>query len=456
MAKINRTLSSRVDRATGKSEVMIRFIAARLLTLRARTGLFVPPERWNEKTGDVRISTIKTPEQKELLAVQRQLSELDSMILERFSAADIKDITKEWLEQIVDEFHHPEKYHAVEKQTKVERKQTLLKYLDHFIEETPQRRHKQTGRLLSISTPRVYKTMRRHLFEFARTIRKRDFEFDEIDMKFYNRLVVYLQAKQFTANTVGKIIKELKAVLKQAEKDGVNTNTAYKDFTVYTEVVDNVYLSEEELELIRTANLNRKPQEVKKLIEAQRVEFEMLDDDWRVYGGTLEKVRDWFLLLAWTGSRFSDLEKISQQEVGTGFISFRQQKTNTKVVIPVHPVVHAVLERHGYVMPTPISNQKFNHYLKIVCLLAGIDNMESKTRTEGGLLKTTTCPKWMLVSSHTGRRSFCTNMYKRGLPTLTIMAISGHTTEKSFLRYIKVTQEEHAQLMKEQWSKFYK
>lgn len=90
MAKINKTLSSRVDRATGKSEVMIRFVAARLLTLRARTGLFVPPERWNEKTGDVRISTIKTPEQKELLTVQRQLAELSNLILERFSSTEIE------------------------------------------------------------------------------------------------------------------------------------------------------------------------------------------------------------------------------------------------------------------------------------------------------------------------------------------------------------------------------
>ena len=134
------------------------------------------------------------------------------------------------------------------------------------------------------------------------------------------------------------------------------------------------------------------------------------------------------------------MEKISQQEIGTCFISFRQQKTNTKVVIPVHPVAHKILERYGYAMPSAISSQKFNCCLKIVCLLAGIINMEPKTRTEGGVLKTTVSPKWMLVSSHTGRRSFCTNMYKRGLPTLTIMAISGHRTEKSFLRYIKVTQ----------------
>lgn len=391
-----------------------------------------------------------------MLAVQRQLTELSNLILERFSSTEIDEVTKVWLEQVIDEFHHPEKYHVVEKQARVVRKQTVLKYLDRFIEETPQRRHKQTGRLLSASTPRVYKTMRRHLFEFARTIRKKDFEFDEIDMKFYNRLVIYLQAKQFTANTVGKIIKELKAVLRQAEKDGVNTNTAYKDFTVYTEAVDNVYLSEEELEKIRTADLNVKPQEVKKFIAGRMPNSRC---SMTIGASTVKRSKRYATgFCSWHGrDRVSAIwKRYRQQEVGTGFISFRQQKTNTKVVIPVHPVVHEILERYGYAMPPAISNQKFNHYLKIVCLLAGINNMESKTRTEGGVLKTTVSPKWMLVSSHTGRRSFCTNMYKRGLPTLTIMAISGHTTEKSFLRYIKVTQEEHAQLMKEQWTRFYK
>lgn len=455
MAKINKTLSLRVDRATGKSEVMIRFIAARLVALRARTGIFIKPDKWNDKKGEVRISTIKTPEQKELLQVQRQLSELESLILERFSMIDLDKVSKSWLEQVINEFHNPDKYQKISSTNELVCKQTVLQYIDYFISITPERRHKQTGRKLQTCTTSVYKTMRRHLYEFAQSIHQRDFEFEELNMKFYNRFVVYLQNKQFTTNTVGKIIKELKAVLRQAERDGINTCALYRDFTVHTESVDNVYLSEEELEKIRMAELNIKVQDLKDLIAEQGCNFDMLDDDWRVYGGTLQKVRDWFLMLAWTGSRFSDLDKISQQEVGSGYITFRQQKTNTKVVIPVHPVVREILERYHYEMPTPISNQKFNLYLKVVCLLAGITTMESRTRTEGGVLKTTSSPKWMLVSSHTGRRSFCTNMYKRGLPTITIMAISGHTTEKSFLRYIKVSQEEHAQLMQEQWTRIY-
>ncbi|MCL2329156.1 MAG: tyrosine-type recombinase/integrase [Bacteroidetes bacterium] len=67
-----------------------------------------------------------------------------------------------------------------------------------------------------------------------------------------------------------------------------------------------------------------------------------------------------------------------------------------------------------------------------------------------------TFEKWQQVSSHTGRRSFCTNMYKRGLPTLMIMSISGHKTEKSFLKYIKVKQNEHAEMMKKAWENMYK
>ena len=52
--------------------------------------------------------------------------------------------------------------------------------------------------------------------------------------------------------------------------------------------------------------------------------------------------------------------------------------------------------------------------------------------------------KWELVTTHTARRSFATNAYKSGIPSLKIMMITGHTTESSFLRYIKITGEENA------------
>jgi integrase len=56
-------------------------------------------------------------------------------------------------------------------------------------------------------------------------------------------------------------------------------------------------------------------------------------------------------------------------------------------------------------------------------------------------------PKCDIITTHTARRSAATNMFKAGIPALSIMKITGHTTEKSFMKYIKITNEENAELM---------
>jgi len=122
----------------------------------------------------------------------------------------------------------------------------------------------------------------------------------------------------------------------------------------------------------------------------------------------------------------------------------------------LHPVVKEILQEYNYNMPEAISNQKFNDYIKDACKLAQIHSIESFTRTVGGMLITETKPKYDLISSHTCRRSFCTNMYLLGLDSLMIRSISGHRTEKSFLKYIKVSQQQHAEMMAKKWSEIYK
>lgn len=109
-------------------------------------------------------------------------------------------------------------------------------------------------------------------------------------------------------------------------------------------------------------------------------------------------------------------------------------------------------------MPTPINKLLFNKLIKEVCKAVGIDgptegavmNVRTK-RKEAGVF-----PKYMLVSSHTCRRSFATNLYLMNFPTLSIMKITGHTTESSFLSYIKVTPKEHAQKLLEHWEAYYR
>ena len=79
--------------------------------------------------------------------------------------------------------------------------------------------------------------------------------------------------------------------------------------------------------------------------------------------------------------------------------------------------------------------------------MAGITEPVTTVRTEGGRQISRTLPKYKLVASHTARRSGATNMFIAGIPSISIMKITGHHTEKSFLKYIRISQEENARLL---------
>jgi integrase len=70
-----------------------------------------------------------------------------------------------------------------------------------------------------------------------------------------------------------------------------------------------------------------------------------------------------------------------------------------------------------------------------------------KAKHEGGHFR----PKCDWITSHTARRSFCTNEFLAGTPVKLIMNISGHKKENTFYKYIRITPEEAAQKIKELW-----
>jgi integrase len=88
-----------------------------------------------------------------------------------------------------------------------------------------------------------------------------------------------------------------------------------------------------------------------------------------------------------------------------------------------------------------------NKYLKEMGKMAGIDGTEMQVKTNGGRRYEVTVPKYELISTHTARRSFATNAFKAGVPSISIMRITGHSTEKAFMKYIKITNEDNARLL---------
>jgi len=259
--------------------------------------------------------------------------------------------------------------------------------------------------------------------------------FDAINLDTYDMLVSYLKRqRKLSPHTIGKHIKNFKLFLNEATERGYNKNFEYKKkkFTATIEKnadeVENIYLTDSEI------------------IQLYRHDF---SNDKK-----LEKVRDLFVIGCYTGLRFSDLTKLNTENINGDFINVSTQKTNDKVIVPIHFSVREILSKYEQLskgLPRSISNQKMNKYLKEIGELAGINTTVIITKTRQGLKTTANIPKYKLMTTHTARRSFATNLYKSDFPTIEIMKITGHRTETAFMKYIKVTKEETAQRLKEHW-----
>ena len=210
--------------------------------------------------------------------------------------------------------------------------------------------------------------------------------------------------------------------MNEAVDRGVTKNTEYRNkrFKVIEEQVDKIYLKEDELLKIYQLDLSKH----------QR----------------LIKVRDLFIVACYTGLRFSDLIQLRPENIVNDGRQFRikTEKTGEIVQIPIHKYVRQILNAYDYQLPTALSNQKMNDYLKEIGEIAGIDNTIITSLTRGGKTENTISKKYELITTHTARRSFASNAYLSNMPSISIMKITGHKTEKSFLKYIRISQEDNA------------
>ncbi|WP_407557331.1 tyrosine-type recombinase/integrase [Winogradskyella sp. 4-2091] len=275
---------------------------------------------------------------------------------------------------------------------------------------------------LSANTLRSYKTILKNIKGYERYARIK-LDWHNIDMDFYySYMDYYLSYKALKTNGFGKVIKLLKSILNSATDQGYNTNMIYKSkaFKVISEDTDNIYLNEEELSKIIGLDLSDNKK--------------------------LERVRDLFYIGCYTGLRFSDYNQITSENIKGGNLHVKTKKTGTLVVIPLLEETKSIIAKYNGNLPKAYTNQVTNRYLKQIGQLAGLTSDFNTYHTSGkGRIKQT-FKKYEMISTHTARRSFATNMYKRGLDTIMIMGITGHSSEKVFMDYIKISKEENAKL----------
>lgn len=308
-------------------------------------------------------------------------------------------------------------------------KMTFMKFFKQLIERS------KTGERLSLKgqpitqgTIKTYNTTLSALEAYEKANWTK-IDFDSIDLNFYNKITSFFTTElEYSANYIGKHIKTIKTILNEATEQGFNKNVAYKAkaFITVRENVENIYLNEIELKSLMKIDLS--------------------------HNKTYENVRDLFIAGCYTGLRFSDLSTLTENNIEGDLIHIKQLKTGDKVTVPVLPELKTILNKYNGQLPKAISNQKTNQYIKEICKLSPLLNAKiGLSHTKGGKKVTDTKAKYLHVSTHTARRSFATNAFKRGLSTLSIMAITGHKTESSFMKYIKVSNEEHARSFSDKW-----
>lgn len=307
------------------------------------------------------------------------------------------------------------------------RRQDVFYQLDQYIRD-------KTG-LIQPASVTVIRSMKKHLASFEAHLGY-TISFDKIDAQFYQQFVRYLTyeipllrkcriTKGLMVNTIGRTIRQLKAFLRDRMSKKI---IPYMDLAVFKsmeEEVDGVFLDWSELSKVYHMRLTMQPQ--------------------------LEKYRDIFVVGCLTGFRFSDYSSLQFDEYRNGMLHVIQKKTLAPVVVPLREEAKAILiDKYGMRMPK-ISHVKFNKYVKEIVRLAGIRDPVKMTHRKGTGLVEETRPKYAWVSSHTCRRSFCTNEYLAGTPVELIMAVSGHKSEKCFRRYIKADGMKKAFMIKEIW-----
>ena len=276
------------------------------------------------------------------------------------------------------------------------------------------------------STIKDYNITEKHLLGYCEKKRIRNFDWENIDLDFFNSFIKYLYNDlKFSKNYVFKIIKTLKTYINNAKIKGIKVNDQYKAFSIKRTESQNIYLALDELSRIYQLDLSERQ--------------------------GLERVRDLFLIGSFTGLRYSDFSSLKKENFkiidNVEVLTIKTQKTGEVVVIPLHPIVKAILAKYDNKPPKAISNQKTNAALKKIAEQAKLDEDIIITKNKAGQDYIVNLKQWQLVTTHTARRSFATNAFKAGISSISIMKITGHKSESSFLKYIKISKEENAVLM---------
>ena len=276
------------------------------------------------------------------------------------------------------------------------------------------------------STYEKFAAVKNHLTNFREGL---TFEF--FDERGLNDYISYLRdVKEMRNTTIGKQLSFLKWFLRWAFKKGVHQNNAYDSYKPKLKSTQKkiIFLTWDELNRLREFKIPSNKQ-------------------------ALERVRDVFLFQCFTGLRYSDVFNLHRSDIKGDHIEVTTVKTSDSLIIELNNHSKAILDKYkdvafenDKVLPV-ITNQKMNDYLKELAEMAGIDEPVRQTYYKGNERIDDVTPKYALLGTHAGRRTFICNVLALGIPPQVVMKWTGHSDYKAMKPYIDIADDIKANAM---------
>jgi integrase len=432
-------------RTKGKNKpnasVYITFRNGRNCSLEIKSGITIPNSDWltqpdpkgnTKRKGEHKTRNIAAFENQ--LEVQKKLDDLRSAITKELSKTS--EYTKDWLQRIVNKFN------GIDDEVE-DTEPTLVEMIDRYIEYITYRASETREQ----GTIKTYKLTKMRVEKFD-AYKEHSHLVGEVGVLFQGDFIRWARSvEKYSLATFLKSAKQIKTVIRYAKRIGLAVDETLLTDTDSLEIPKK---KKKQSEDVNPIFLNRS--EIDRLMA-----FEGPDH--------LENVRDWLVVSCWSACRISDFMELTEDNIqttikGEKVIRYVAQKNGDPITLPIHYQLAEIIARHNGGFPRTLSKQKYNQYIKELCKRVGITekvkgSKQKKVFVNGKEEKrsvTEVYPKYELVVSHIGRRSFVTNYYGI-IPTNLLMLITGHDTLKDFLTYIGEEPEDHVSEIYEYFKK---
>lgn len=373
-----------------------------------QTGYRIDFSKWDNIKGKVKNGCFnKYGQSSDIINSKSQELEIVIQNLFRLSENSNRIPSKNDIKDVVKSFRQQNKNNSV-KANSIQ----LFNVFDNFVKENSRLNN------WSESTNKKFSTFKKHLEDF-----KPDLTFEDFDQIGLTDYLVFLRIqKEMRNSTIKKQLGFLKWFLKWSYENNHHTNETYKRFKPKIKSSNSViiFLTEEDKKKILDVDISKTKE-------------------------YLQRVRDVLIFMCYTGLRYSDVFNLKRSDIKENHFEITTIKTSDNLIIEFNKHSRAIIEKYKSIpyknnkaLPV-ISNQKMNVYIKELGELAKINDTIRQTYYIGNKRIDTIYPKYELLSTHVGRRTFICSALSVGIPVQVVMKWSGHADYKSMKPYIDVS-----------------